>query len=203
MRFKRFFEDSFSEMSAGLLIVFVAILAVGCHSTSSDMMEEAAAQRSPFMGRMAPDFTLTDHRGWPITLSSFRGKWVVLYFYPKDDTPGCTCQATEFTKLLLDFRELNAEIIGVSADSPAAHRDFVSRYNLKITLLSDPEHEVMQNYGAWAETQFGENRYKRVIRTTFLIDPQGQIRYHWPEVLPQGHAKRVKLKLAEFQGVEG
>jgi peroxiredoxin Q/BCP len=123
----------------------------------------------------------------------------VLYFYPKDDTPGCACQATEFTETLSQFRNMNAMILGVSADSPQSHRLFIEKYGLALTLLSDPNHAVMKRYGAWVESSLGEKKTERVIRSTFIIGPNGLVRYHFPEVIPQGHAERVREKLAELQ----
>ena len=134
-----------------------------------------------------------------MTLGQLRGQWVVLYFFPKDDTPGCTCEATEFSKLIGQFKGMNAKVYGVSADSIATHRIFVDKYNLGIGLLSDPDHKVMRGYGAWVESSLGEKQYERVIRSTVIIDPAGVIRYHWPEVIPKGHAERVHEKLAMLQ----
>ena len=151
------------------------------------------------VGASAPDFTLPDQDEKPVRLSGLRGQWVVLYFYPKDDTPGCACQATEFTALLGQFRELNARVYGVSEDTPERHATFIARYNLGLDLLSDPNHEVMARYGAWVEADAGGYRYGRPIRTTMIIDPQGIIRYHWPEVIPAGHADRVRRKLQQLQ----
>jgi peroxiredoxin Q/BCP len=183
----------------------VAGSAGGQPTTQGDLernrsMERAAAQRSPFVGRTAPDFTLDDQIGRAVTLSGLRGAWVVLYFYPKDDTPGCACQATEFTGLVADFQTLNAKVFGVSTDSVDSHREFVRKYNLKIELLSDPQHKAMASYGAWAQVALAGLRYERVIRSTVIIDPQGVVRYHWPEVIPQGHAQRVMGELALLQG---
>jgi thioredoxin-dependent peroxiredoxin len=162
-------------------------------------METAAAESSPLVNQPAPNFTLVDQNGKPVGLSSPRGQWVVLYFYPKDDTPGCTVQATEFTSLLGEFRNMNARVMGISADSPESHRDFIAKNDLKVTLLSDPQHEIMNQYGAWMDTKFSGTPYGRVIRSTFIIDPAGVIRYHWPEVIPEGHAARVRAKLADLQ----
>jgi peroxiredoxin Q/BCP len=172
----------------------------GCQTTPSSLaMETAAASRSEFAGLPAPDFTLKNQNDQPVTLSRQRGEWVVLYFYPKDDTPGCACQATEFTELLTQFRNMNALVFGVSSDSPQSHRLFVEKYALGLTLLSDPDHAVMKRYGAWVETSLGEKKSERVIRSTFIIGPDGLVRYHFPEVIPQGHAERVREKLAELQ----
>lgn len=168
----------------------------GCQSKPSSMaMEEAAAQRSSFAGQQAPDFTLTNQEDDPVTLNKLRGKWVVLYFYPKDDTPGCACQATEFTELLTSFRDMNAEVYGISEDPPPSHRFFIRKYDLKINLLSDPEHTTMEKYGAWTNTSLGT----RTIRSTVIVDPAGLVSYHWPEVIPTGHAKRVRQKLVQLQ----
>ena len=158
-------------------------------------MEAAAARTSPIVGRPAPAFTLSDHSDKPFTLADQRGRWIVLYFYPKDDTPGCTCQATEFTSLLKRFHSMNADVVGVSSDSPIIHQFFRTKYDLRITLLSDPHHEVMRKYGAWVTARFGDEEIGRVIRSTFLIDPAGQVAHHWPEVIPEGHAARVKEQL--------
>lgn len=163
-------------------------------------MEEAAAKRSKVVGMDAPDFSLVDADEKLVKLSSLRGKWVVLYFYPQDDTPGCQCQASEFTTLLSEFHHLGSTVMGVSPDSPASKRFFREKYALGITLLSDPEHVVMKRYGAWVTTTVGEQTEGRVIRSTFLIDPKGKIAYHWPEVIPQGHAERVKTKLVALRG---
>ncbi len=163
------------------------------------VQEEAASMRSPILGLSAPDFSLTNQDGKPVTLAALRGQWVVLYFYPKDDTPGCTCQATQFNRLQDALKGMNTKVIGVSADSPAIHRLFADKFKLHIDLLSDPDHAVMGLYGAWVDARLGEKKYGRAIRSTILIDPQGVIRYHWPEVIPGGHADRVAEKLAILQ----
>lgn len=167
---------------------------------SSLEMEDAAAKRSKVVGMDAPDFSLVDADEKLVKLSDLRGKWVVLYFYPQDDTPGCQCQASEFTTLLANFHSLGATVMGVSPDSPASKRFFREKYALGVTLLSDPEHVVMKRYGSWVTTTVGEQTQGRVIRSTFLIDPKGKIAYHWPEVIPQGHAERVKAKLVSLRG---
>jgi len=164
------------------------------------VMEDAASERSPVTSRQAPGFTLMDQDEKPVSLSDLRGQWVVLYFYPKDDTPGCACQANEFTALLTQFRQMNADVYGVSADSPALHRAFIAKYDLALNLLSDPDKSVMRTYGAWVDTALGDQQYGRVIRSTMIIDPEGRIAHHWPEVIPEGHAERVKDKLEELQG---
>ncbi|MBI1335864.1 MAG: redoxin domain-containing protein [Phycisphaera sp.] len=159
-------------------------------------MEEAASSRSKVIGRMAPDFTLPDDNGQMRSLRDFRGRgWLVLYFYPADDTPGCTCQATEFTSLLYYFHNLDASVVGISSDAPNAHAHFRKQYALEIELLSDTDHKVMSQYGAFVDTTIAGLHEQRVIRSTFLIDPGGKIAWHWPEVIPKGHAQRVAEKL--------
>lgn len=183
-------------------LVLLVVIAAGCQESpqfTAGQMESAAAERSNITGQPAPDFTLLDQNEVPLTLSDHRGQWVVLYFYPKDDTPGCTCQATEFTSLLGEFRDMNARIYGINADTPAEHRKFIQRYALEIDLLSDPDRDVMREYGAWFENSLGGKRYGRVVRTTMIVGPDGTVRYHWPEVIPQGHAERVRQKLAELR----
>ena len=162
-------------------------------------MEQAASERSVFVGSSAPAFELQNQDGESVSLAGQRGKWLVLYFYPKDDTPGCACQATEFTGLLHQFRNMNAEVFGVSEDSPTSHRKFIKKYDLKLTLLSDSSHEVMRQYGAWTVQSIGGKSHGRTIRSTFIIDPKGVIKAHYPEVFPRGHAERVREKLAKLQ----
>jgi len=176
-------------------------LAAGCASwnyPSAESMEAAASARSPLIGMPAPAFTLADQDERPVSLSSLRGRWVVVYFYPRDDTPGCTCQASEFTRLLGRFHEMDAEVLGVSADPPARHRAFIKKFDLKVRLLSDLDHGIMARYGAWAESPLGPGHPGRVIRSTVVIDPDGVIRHHWPEVIPWGHAMRVRQKLEDL-----
>ena len=191
--------NRFLATFSATLICFVLFL--GCDNSADTggvyamSHERAASARSDFTGMQAPDFTLPDSQGNPVSLSGQRGKWVVLYFYPKDDTPGCTCQATDFTRLLFQFETMNAELYGVSEDSPASHRRFIEKHNLRVPLLSDPDHSTMRRYGAWVDTPQGG----RVIRSTFIVGPEGTIRYHFPEVIPEGHAERVRQILYELQ----
>jgi len=182
----------------------ICICVIGCNEShpgaspfkASDM-EQAASSSSPIIGKQAPDFTLLNQHSQDVKLSGLKGKWVVLYFYPKDDTPGCSCQATEFTSLLQNFTDMGAVILGVSPDSPGMHNMFIDKYDLKLTLLSDPDRKVMQQYGAWISSTLGTEAYYRIIRCTYLIDPDGVIRRHWPEVIPQGHAERVRQELVK------
>ena len=126
-------------------------------------------------GILAPDFTLLDQDGKPHSLSDYRGQKVVLYFYPKDSTSGCTKQACNFTELLPHFRENNAVVLGVSKDSVASHKKFQEKYNLGFTLLSDPEKEVIQLYDVWKEKNMYGKVTMGVVRTTYLIDENGII----------------------------
>jgi peroxiredoxin Q/BCP len=151
------------------------------------------------VGGKAPTFALPDQDGTRVALSDLAGSWVVLYFYPKDDTPGCTTEACEFTDGIKAFEELDARVIGCSADTPESHRAFIAKHHLRITLLSDADLTVMKAYGAWGE----KSRYGRttvgVIRSTVLIDPQGKVAFHWPNVKAAGHAEKVREKLAELR----
>lgn len=165
-----------------------------------EQIEKAASELSPVVSKPAPDFTLLDNNKQNVTLSNYRGKWIILYFYPKDDTTGCTLEAKDFTTLMPKFQKLNAEILGISDDSIQSHCDFIDKHELQVRLLSDPNHKVMELYGAWVKSTLGEFNYGRVIRTTMIVGPDGTIRNYWPEVIAQGHAERVLNKLVELQG---
>lgn len=150
------------------------------------------------VGKKAPSFTLQDENGSKVALSDLAGQWVAMYFYPKDDTPGCTVEACEFTSGLPKFDKLDAVVLGCSRDTPETHRKFIAKYKLKIKLLSDPEHTVMEKYGAWGEKNNYGKKTMGVIRSTVLIDPAGRVAYHWPSVKAAGHAEQVRAKLAEL-----
>ena len=142
-------------------------------------------------GQSAPDFTLPASGGGTITLSALRPKIVVLYFYPKDDTPGCTIQANDFTARLPEFEALGAQVIGVSRDSVASHDRFTDKHGLKIPLVSDEDGTLCQAYGTWVEkTNYGR-KYMGIERSTFLIDGTGTIRRIWRGVSPKGHVDAV------------
>lgn len=151
------------------------------------------------VGKKAPAFTLENQDGNKSKLSDYVGKWVVLYFYPKDDTPGCTTQACDFTSSVADFEGLDAVILGVSPDSPEKHRKFIAKHELKISLLCDPEHGVMEKYEAWGEKMMYGRKTVGVKRSTVLIDPQGKVAFHWPNVRAKGHAEKVQEKLTELR----
>src|SRR4051794_1215444 len=154
------------------------------------------------VGKKAPDFALKNQNDETVKLSDLAGKWVVLYFYPKDDTPGCTVEACDFTAGLKDFEKLDATVLGCSPDSTERHRKFIEKYKLKITLLSDPDHKVLEKYGAWGE----KNMYGRVtmgvIRSTVIIDPAGKVARHWPKAKSAGHAEAVREALKELKAAK-
>jgi peroxiredoxin Q/BCP len=152
------------------------------------------------IGDQAPDFCLEDPERGEICLKDLVGKWVVLYFYPKDNTKGCTLEALEFTAAEDDYKAKNTVIIGVSADSLKSHKRFREKHNLSITLLSDTEKEALQAYGAWQLKKMYGREYMGIVRSTFLIDPEGKIAYIWPKVRVAKHVDVVLEKLVELQG---
>jgi peroxiredoxin Q/BCP len=158
------------------------------------------ANGSPKEGSKAPDFCLPDQGEKSVCLKDFKGRWVVLYFYSKDDTPGCTIEACDFTASIKAFEKLDAVVLGVSPDSPPSHVKFIEKYNLKLTLLSDPEHRVLETYEAWGLKKNYGKEYWGVIRSTYLIDPVGKIRRIWPKVSVEGHVEEVRKALAEVRG---
>lgn len=151
-------------------------------------------------GAAAPAFKLQDQDGKIRTLAEFKGKYIVLYFYPKDNTPGCTTEACEFTAAFPDFSALDAVVLGVSPDSPESHRKFIEKQSLTITLLSDPDHAVAAAYGAWGLKKNYGKEYEGILRSTVLIDPKGKVARHWPKVSPAGHAAEVQAALRELRG---
>ncbi len=150
------------------------------------------------IGDKAPDFSLKNQDEKEISLKDFKGKWVVLYFYPKDNTPGCSTEAMEFTAKLDDFKKLNCEILGVSSDSCVSHQKFIAKKNLNITLLSDTEKQVLEKYGVWQLKKMCGREYMGVVRTTFLINPEGEIAHIWNKVRVKGHVDAVFEKLKEI-----
>jgi thioredoxin-dependent peroxiredoxin len=151
------------------------------------------------VGGKAPGFALPDQDGKATRLADFAGSWVVLYFYPKDDTPGCTTEACEFTDGIEAFGSLDAVVLGCSPDTPESHRKFIAKHDLRITLLSDTGRTVMKAYGAWGQKSMYGRTKMGVIRSTLLIDPRGKVAYHWPNVKAAGHAEKVREKLAELR----
>ncbi len=147
-------------------------------------------------GKPAPDFELRADDGSSVRLSSLRGRPVVLYFYPKDDTPGCTRQASGLRDSYGAFRERGAAILGVSPDTEASHRRFKYKYALQFTLLADPDHRVAEEYGVWVEKRTHGKTYHGIHRSTFVVDPQGNVARALYGVKPDGHAELVLDALA-------
>ncbi|MFX0042628.1 MAG: thioredoxin-dependent thiol peroxidase [Candidatus Hodarchaeota archaeon] len=150
------------------------------------------------VGKKAPEFTLPDKDNKEISLNDFRGKYVILYFYPKDNTPGCTTEAIGFTGILPELQKLEAIVVGISPDSPESHAKFIEKKNLKVILLSDIDKIVIKEYGKWGKKQFRGKEYVGVIRSTFLIDPEGKIAHIWPKVSVKGHPEDVERVLKEL-----
>jgi thioredoxin-dependent peroxiredoxin len=142
-------------------------------------------------GKPAPEFELESDSGDKVKLSDFRGRPVVLYFYPKDDTPGCTTEACEFRDAYDVFRERGAEVLGVSPDDVASHGKFKTKYELPFTLLADPDHKVAEQYGVWTERNAYGKKYMGINRSTFIIDSEGNIARSMMGIKPAGHAANV------------
>lgn len=142
-------------------------------------------------GQPAPDFTLKDQHGHEVTLSSLKGQAVVLYFYPRDDTPGCTREACAFRDARAEYAKAGARVIGVSPDTPASHKKFAEKHQLPFTLVADPEKSACQSYGVWQEKTLYGKKSMGVVRTTFLIDGDGVVRQVFPRVKVDGHADAV------------
>ncbi|MGA2648973.1 MAG: peroxiredoxin [Terracidiphilus sp.] len=170
---------------ATLLVLAVAFVSV--HADDQQTM--------PAVGQIAPTFTLPSQDGSQISLDSFRGKWVVLYFYPKDMTKGCTIEAHNFQRDQAKFDADNAVILGVSVDTPDSHKEFCTKEGLTFRLLADPQHKVVDAYGSLGH--FGPMTI--ASRNTFLIDPQGRIVKEWTKVDPQVHSEEVLAALAELK----
>lgn len=151
-------------------------------------------------GVKAVDFELDDAYGKKLSLGSLKGSWVILYFYPKDNTPGCTLEALDFSSLKDDFKKLGAKILGVSKDSCKSHQSFIDKKGLTITLLSDPGHEVMEEYGVWGEKTFMGKTVLGAKRTTFIVDPNQVVAKRYDNVKAKGHAEKV---LSDFRAMLG
>ena len=150
-------------------------------------------------GDLAPDFCLPSPERGEICLSNQRGKWVILYFYPKDNTSGCTLEALGFTAAEDEFKEKNAVILAAIPDSLRSHTNFREKHNLTINLLSDTEKETLKEYGVWQLKKMYGREYMGVVRSTFIIDPDGKIAHFWPKVKVKGHVDAVITKLEELQ----
>jgi len=151
------------------------------------------------INQKAPDFCLPNQDDIEICLRDLRGKWVVLYFYPKDNTPGCSTEAIEFSQAAPEFSNLNAIILGVSADSTKKHRNFIEKKELTITLLSDEEKTVLEKYGVWQLKKNYGKEYMGIVRSTFLIDPEGVVRAIWEKVRVKDHVAKVKEELISLK----
>jgi peroxiredoxin Q/BCP len=177
------------KRSVFFLIAAVLVIAVGFVTVY------AADQTIPAAGQVAPTFTLPSQDGSQIALDSFRGKWVVLYFYPKDMTPGCTIEAHNFQRDLAKYEAANAVIVGVSVDTPDSHKQFCTKEGLTFRLLADPAHKVVDEYGSLGSY----NGITIAQRNTFLIDPQGKIVKVWTKVDPSHHSEEVLGALADLK----
>ncbi|MBL8158888.1 peroxiredoxin [Candidatus Saccharibacteria bacterium] len=138
--------------------------------------------------QIAPDFTLTDHNGTPVSLGDFAGSWLVLYFYPKDDTPGCTVEACSFRDARDELTALGAKVVGISKDDPSTHDKFKAKYDINFSLLSDTEGKVIEAYSAWGKKMFGR---EGILRKTFIINPEGRIVKVYGRVTPLNHGEQV------------
>jgi peroxiredoxin Q/BCP len=150
------------------------------------------------IGSKAPAFTLANAQGQKVKLSDFKGSPVILYFYPKDDTPGCTKEACAFRDRSAELKKLGAVVLGVSADSSASHQKFQDKYSLNFPLLSDESHEVSEKYGAWREKNMYGKKSMGIQRSTYLIDAQGKIAHVWKKVSVDGHDTQVLEALQEL-----
>ena len=148
-------------------------------------------------GSTAPAFKTTDANGETVNLKDFRGQKVVLYFYPKDDTPGCTKEACSFRDAFASYKKKGIAVLGVSPDSETKHQKFITKYNLPFTLLADTDKAIAESYGVWGEKKFMGRTYMGVHRTTFLIDEKGKIKKIFAKVKPEDHASEVLQAFAE------
>lgn len=146
----------------------------------------------------APDFALNDESGVSRTLSDYGGKWTVLYFYPKDDTPGCTIEACSLRDARDEIAELGAEIIGISKDDASSHEKFKAKHSLNFTLLADPDLKTIESYGAWGKKMFGK---EGILRRTFIIDPKGTVVKVYGRVTPLGHGEQIVAELKRLQSL--
>ena len=151
----------------------------------------------PEAGAKAPDFSLPDGSGKTLSLKDFRGKRLVIYFYPKDDTSGCTQESCDFRDNMARVRKLGAEVVGVSADPVKSHAKFAVKYDLPFPLLSDPDKVLIKAYGVWQQKTFMGKTYMGIVRSTFLIDERGVIARAWPKVKVSGHVDEVMKALSE------
>lgn len=159
--------------------------------------EEAMSELNLKKDQVAPDFLLFDHNQQPITLQNYSGKWLVIFIYPRDLTPGCTAEAKDFTKWKEAFASLNACIIGVNKDTAESHKDFSQKESLQLDLLTDPTGDMVQAYGAWRVKKLYGREFAGILRSTFLISPDGKVCKVWYNVKVDGHAEQVLDTLKE------
>jgi len=150
-------------------------------------------------GDAAPNFTLQNQDDVSVNLTDLKGKWVILYFYPKDNTPGCTVEAIDFSSFKQQLADKNTVVLGVSPDSVTSHRNFIAKQELTVGLLSDPEHDALEKYGAWGLKKNYGKEYYGVVRSTFLIDAEGKIAKAWYNVKAKGHAENVLQAVTQLQ----
>ena len=158
---------------------------------------------TPQAGDLAPEIALPDETGATHRLADQRGRWTIVYFYPKDDTPGCTVEACEFRDVNETIVERGADVWGISPQGATSKKSFREKFNLPFVLLADEQHEVAEAYGSWVEKQNYGRTYWGTARTTFLIDPDGRITHAWPKVKPEGHAADVLATLDAAQTARG
>jgi peroxiredoxin Q/BCP len=157
----------------------------------------SSERRSMKVGQKAPDFTVQDDSGKTVRLSDFKGKKVVLYFYPKDDTPGCTREACDFRDSLAVLRKQGAVVLGVSADSVESHRKFKAKFDLNFPLLADTDRKIIEDYDVWKEKSMYGRKYMGIERTTYIIGKDGKITHIFPKVKVTEHADEVRAALEE------
>jgi peroxiredoxin Q/BCP len=150
-------------------------------------------------GTRAPAFSLPDSQGNIVKLADYKGKWVVVYFYPKDLTPGCTTEAINFSRLKPEFEKMDTDILGISADPPQKHLQFIEKKELSITLLSDEDKSMITSWGAWQMKKFMGKEFMGIVRSTWIVDPNGIIAAAWDKVKVKDHATEVLEKLRELQ----
>ncbi len=183
-----------------LRYAFLAVLVLGAFAGVTTVRSARAADAAmPAVGQAAPSFTLPSQDGTPVSLDTFHGKWVVLYFYPKDQTSGCTMEAHKFQEDLPKYERDNAVVLGVSVDSASSHKSFCTKEGLSFKLLSDQQKTTVQKYGSLANYA----GIKVAKRNTFLIDPQGKVAKVWTGVDPSNHSTEVLAALAEFEKRNG
>ena len=180
---------------SGLLYVWDGVKQLGSHPASSPTKTMIYGKGNPTRnlkeGDVAPEFSAATNGGGKISLADFKGKNVILYFYPKDDTPGCTKEACAFRDHFAEFKKRGAVVLGVSTDPVKSHDKFVEKFKLPFTLLADEDKKIVEAYGVWGEKSFMGRKYLGTHRVTFLIGPDGRIKKIWPQVKPEEHVQEV------------